>query len=86
MEDDEHSHSMVDSNMKINSELGFYPTTFSEMPKHENFWKGCEMCVNHDILKRAGRRFCLCTAMRFDPQAKSTHSFAAPHNRELLYA
>lgn len=52
--------------MKINTELGFYPTTFSEMPHDEKFWKGCEMCVNHDILKRTGRKYCLCTAMRHD--------------------
>ncbi|MBL0740007.1 GNAT family N-acetyltransferase [Chryseolinea lacunae] len=52
--------------MKINTELGFYPTVFSEMPRDEKFWKGCELCVNHDILKRTGRKFCLCTAMRYD--------------------
>lgn len=56
--------------MKINTELGFYPTAFSEMPRDDNFWKGCDSCVNHDILLRTARKFCLCTAMRFDP-AKS---------------
>ena len=57
--------------MKINTALGFYPTAFSEMPRDEKFWKGCELCVNHDILKRTGRKFCLCTAMRFDPVVKA---------------
>ncbi|AYB35392.1 GNAT family N-acetyltransferase [Chryseolinea soli] len=57
--------------MKINTALGFYPTAFSEMPHDEKFWKGCELCVNHDILKRTGRKFCLCTAMRFDPTVKA---------------
>ena len=57
--------------MKINTALGFYPTAFSEMPRDEKFWKGCELCVNHDILKRTGRKFCLCTAMRFDPAQKA---------------
>lgn len=52
--------------MKINTELGFYPTVFSEMPRDEMFWKSCALCVNHDILKRTDRKFCLCTAMRFD--------------------
>ena len=56
--------------MKINTALGFYPTAFSDMPRDEEFWKGCELCVNHDILKRTGRKFCLCTAMRFDPTVK----------------
>ncbi|MFD0999185.1 GNAT family N-acetyltransferase [Ohtaekwangia kribbensis] len=56
--------------MKINTELGFYPTAFSEMPHDEQFWKGCASCVNHDILQRTGKKFCLCTAMRFDPAIK----------------
>ena len=41
------------------------------MPQDEKFWKGCELCVNHDILNGTGRKFCLCTAMRFDPMIKS---------------
>lgn len=57
--------------LKINTELGFYPTTFAEMPKDEKFWKGCELCVNHDILDRTGRKFCLCTAMRRDPMQQT---------------
>jgi hypothetical protein len=51
--------------MKINTELGFTPTSFAKMPKEEKFWKGCEMCVNHDILRRTSRKYCLCTAMHF---------------------
>ena len=53
--------------MKINTSLGFHATAFSELPKDEKFWSGCQSCVNHDILQRTGRRFCLCTSMRFDP-------------------
>jgi ribosomal protein S18 acetylase RimI-like enzyme len=36
--------------MKINSDLGYEPTTFSELPVDDNFWKGCQSCVNYDIL------------------------------------
>ncbi|MBT1706469.1 GNAT family N-acetyltransferase [Chryseosolibacter indicus] len=58
--------------MKINTALGFYPTVFAEMSTDEKFWKGCEMCANHDILKRTNRKFCLCTAMRYDPEKTVT--------------
>jgi len=54
--------------MKINTALGFHPTVFSEMPKDKLFWKGCQSCVNHDILKRTDGKYCLCTAMRLDSQ------------------
>ena len=53
--------------MKINSELGYKPVTFSELTEDDAFWKGCESCVNYDILLRTTRRHCLCTAMLFDP-------------------
>lgn len=53
--------------MKINSELGYKPVTFSELTEDNQFWKGCESCVNYDILLRTERRHCLCTAMLFDP-------------------
>ncbi|MFB6320337.1 GNAT family N-acetyltransferase [Saccharicrinis sp. FJH54] len=53
--------------MKINSELGYKPVTFSELTEDDSFWKGCESCVNYDILLRTNRRHCLCTAMLFDP-------------------
>jgi hypothetical protein len=53
--------------MKINSDLGYEPTTFSELPVDDNFWKGCQSCVNYDILTRTERKICLCTGMIFDP-------------------
>ncbi|MCH5328550.1 MAG: GNAT family N-acetyltransferase [Coprobacter sp.] len=53
--------------MKINSELGYRPVTFSELTDDEAFWKGCQSCVNYDILQRTNRRMCLCTGMLFDP-------------------
>jgi hypothetical protein len=54
--------------MKINSGLGYKPVTFSELTKDDEFWKGCESCVNHDILMRTRRMHCLCTAMIYDPE------------------
>jgi hypothetical protein len=53
--------------MKINSELGYRPVTFSELTDDQDFWKGCQSCVNYDILMRTQRTKCLCTAMLFDP-------------------
>ncbi|HKJ42886.1 MAG TPA: GNAT family N-acetyltransferase [Sunxiuqinia sp.] len=54
--------------MKINHELGYRPVTFSELTDDEDFWKGCQSCVNYDILQRTGRSKCLCTGMLFDPK------------------
>jgi hypothetical protein len=53
--------------MKINSELGYRPVTFSELTNDEAFWKGCQSCVNYDILMRTSRKHCLCTGMLYDP-------------------
>lgn len=36
--------------MKMNTELGYVPVTFNELTDDEAFWKGCEGCINHDIL------------------------------------
>ncbi|MGV8878875.1 MAG: GNAT family N-acetyltransferase [Sphingobacteriaceae bacterium] len=56
--------------MKINSELGYEPVTYSELTKDEVFWAGCKSCVNYDILMSKERKNCLCTAMLFDPAEK----------------
>lgn len=53
--------------MKINHELGYRPVTFSELTADEDFWKGCQSCVNYDILQRTGKSKCLCTGMLYDP-------------------
>lgn len=53
--------------MKINSELGYKPVTFSELTSDEAFWRGCQGCVNYDILQRTNRSICLCTGMLYDP-------------------
>ncbi len=49
--------------MKINSQLGYTPVTFSELTQDEDFWKGCQSCPNYDILMRCNHRMCLCTGM-----------------------
>ena len=53
--------------MKINSELGYEPVTYSELTNDEEFWAGCKSCVNYDILMSKERKNCMCTAMLFDP-------------------
>jgi hypothetical protein len=54
--------------MKINSELGYRPVTFSELTNDDSFWKGCQTCVNYDILTRTERKHCLCTGMLYKPE------------------
>lgn len=66
--------------MKLNSELGYKPVTFSELTTDEEFWDGCKGCVNFDILQRNNRRMCLCTGMLFDPKARLVkHSKTQPY-------
>ena len=54
--------------MKINSDLGYKPVTFSELTQDETFWNGCQSCPNYDILSRNDRKNCLCTGMLYDPE------------------
>ena len=53
--------------MKINSDLGYEPVTYSELTDDEQFWAGCKSCVNYDILMSKDRKNCMCTAMLYDP-------------------
>ena len=53
--------------MKINSELGYEPVTFSELTDDDEFWKGCQSCVNYEILQKKNRSNCLCTGMLYNP-------------------
>ncbi|MEN6618211.1 MAG: GNAT family N-acetyltransferase [Rikenellaceae bacterium] len=57
--------------MKLNTELGFKPVTFSELTDDKEFWKGCEGCKNFDILQRNNHKMCLCTGLLYDPAEKS---------------
>jgi len=56
--------------MKINTELGYVPVTFSELTTDPVFWKGCESCINFDVLSRNNYTRCLCTGMLYDPERK----------------
>lgn len=57
--------------MKINSDLGYEPVTYSELTSDDEFWKGCQSCVNYEILMSKGRKNCMCTAMLYDPAEKA---------------
>ena len=54
--------------MTMNTQLGYHPVTFNDLTDDEAFWRGCQGCINHDVLERTGRKFCICTAMLFDPE------------------
>lgn len=70
--------------MKLNSRMGYIPVTFSELTTDEEFWRGCEGCVNYDILCRNNRRMCLCTGMLFDPKAEMPkNSEATPYIMQI---
>lgn len=69
--------------MKINTELGYKPVTFSELTDDEAFWKGCQSCVNYDILQRTNRRLCLCTGMLYDPKWEEEKKKAAGTKEQI---
>ena len=54
--------------MAMNTQLGYHPVTFAELTDDEAFWRGCEGCINVDVLKRTGRKYCICTGMLYDPE------------------
>jgi hypothetical protein len=54
--------------MKMNTELGYVPVTFADLTDDDAFWRGCNGCVNYDVLLRTNRKYCICTAMLYDPQ------------------
>lgn len=66
--------------MRINTELGYEPVTFAQLTDDEAFWRGCQGCVNYDVLTRTDRRYCICTAMLYDPK---THE-DKPEINELI--
>lgn len=53
--------------MKMNFELGYRPVTFDDLTDDIAFWRGCESCVNYDILQRNGGHKCLCVGLLYDP-------------------
>ena len=53
--------------LKINNELGYRPVTFEQLTDDPAFWRGCQSCVNYDVLQRTDFKRCICTAMLYDP-------------------
>ena len=49
--------------MKINSDLGYIPVSFTQLTSDMTFWNGCQSCKNYDILLRNDCKMCLCTGM-----------------------
>ena len=66
--------------MTMNTQLGYQPVTFADLTDDEAFWKGCEGCCNVDVLHRTGRKYCICTAMLYDP----TEHLPAKISEEVL--
>jgi hypothetical protein len=54
--------------MAMNTQLGYHPVTFADLTDDESFWRGCEGCINVDVLKRTNRKYCICTGMLYDPE------------------
>lgn len=54
--------------MAMNTQLGYKPVTFADLTDDEAFWRGCEGCINVDVLHRTNRRYCICTGMLYDPE------------------
>lgn len=61
--------------LKMNSDLGYRPVTFSELSQDDDFWKGCNSCPNVDILTRNNRKMCLCTGMLYNPAQHEEKKF-----------
>ena len=60
--------------MKLNSDLGYKPVTFSELTDDQTFWDGCQTCQNYDVLTRTNRKMCLCTGMIYVPPKEEANS------------
>ena len=75
--------------MKINSNLGYKPVTYSELTQDDVFWSGCKSCVNYEILMSKERKNCLCTAMLYNPdESKDTQNQknTEPENDPKLFS
>lgn len=65
--------------MKMNFELGYRPVTFDQLTTDAAFWRGCESCVNFDILQRNGGHKCLCVGLLYDPAEVQYHRNEPPY-------
>ncbi len=66
--------------MKMNFELGYRPVTFDQLTTDPAFWRGCESCVNFDILQRNGGHKCLCVGLLYDPAETKYHRVEGQHS------
>ena len=46
----------------------YRPVTFEQLTDDPAFWRGCQTCVNFDVLTRTDFKRCICTAMLYDPE------------------
>ena len=69
--------------MKMNSDLGYKPVTFSELTDDPSFWKGCQTCKNYDVLTRTEQKMCLCTGMLYDPKAQKSEANTGKFNQKV---
>lgn len=69
--------------MKMNSDLGYKPVTFSELTDDQSFWKGCQTCKNFDVLTRTEQKMCLCTGMLYDPSKQPTISHEHKYDNKV---
>ena len=68
--------------MKMNFGLGYRPVTFDQLTTDPAFWKGCESCVNFDILQRNGGHKCLCVGLLYDPKETQYHRYSLNNDIE----
>jgi GNAT superfamily N-acetyltransferase len=54
--------------MHVNSELGYRPVTYESLTLDQEFWQGCQSCVNYPTLLSKEKKNCFCTAMLYDPE------------------
>ncbi|MEM9680746.1 MAG: GNAT family N-acetyltransferase, partial [Bacteroidota bacterium] len=69
--------------MKMNSNLGYKPVTFSELTDDQSFWKGCQTCKNFDVLTRTEQKMCLCTGMLYDPAVQKDNDKSTTFNKKV---
>ncbi|MBR1631434.1 MAG: GNAT family N-acetyltransferase [Paludibacteraceae bacterium] len=53
--------------MKLNTRMGYRPVVFGDLTQDEEFWRGCEGCINYDVLQRNNMTRCICYGMLYDP-------------------
>ena len=68
--------------MKLNSDLGYKPVTYSQLPQDKKFWDGCQSCPNYDHLVSKNYKMCFCTSMLLDNIEAAVAIGTAVHDHE----